>query len=242
MSDQHVGTGAAGSGPVRLFLVDDQELVRAGFRMVLDAQPDMTVVGEAADGLAGVEGVAATRPDVVLMDIRMPRMDGVEATRRITEAHAPDGGRAARRSAETVAVLVLTTFDHDDVLYGALRAGASGYLLKHSAPANLLDAVRTVADGGSWIDPSVAGKVIATLRAMSPTDDRGRPSLEYLSPREVEVLRLMADAPTNAELAEILFVSEATVKTHISRLLMKTGSHDRAQLVALAYRSGLVRP
>lgn len=227
---------------IRVVVADDQREVRDGLSMMLAVEPDIEVVGTARDGRQAVELAEREHPDVVVMDIRMPGMDGVEATRRITEAHAPDGGRAPRTSAETVAVLVLTTFDHDDVLYGALRAGASGYLLKHSAPANLLDAVRTVADGGSWIDPSVAGKVIATLRAMSPTDDRGRPSLEYLSPREVEVLRLMADAPTNAELAEILFVSEATVKTHISRLLMKTGSHDRAQLVALAYRSGLVRP
>ena len=226
---------------IRVVVADDQPEVREGMSMMLAAEADIEVVGTARDGAEAVVMARRERPDVVLMDIRMPRTDGVEATRQITE-HQVDDGAGRGGPQETVAVLVLTTFDHDDVLYGALRAGASGYLLKHSAPSDLVHAVRTVAEGGSWIDPSVAGKVIATLRAMSPTDDRGRPTLEYLSPREVEVLRLMADAPTNAELAEMLFLSEATVKTHISRLLMKTGSHDRAQLVALAYRSGLVRP
>lgn len=229
---------------IRVVIADDQPEVREGMSMMLAAEADIEVVATARDGAEAVMLARREHPDVVLMDIRMPRTDGVEATRQITghQVPAPHGDTEGRGGQETVAVLVLTTFDHDDVLYGALRAGASGYLLKHSAPSDLVHAVHTVADGGSWIDPSVAGKVIATLRAMSPTDDRGRPTLEYLSPREVEVLRLMADAPTNAELAEMLFVSEATVKTHISRLLMKTGSHDRAQLVALAYRSGLVRP
>ena len=139
-------------------------------------------------------------------------------------------------------MLVLTTVDHDDALYGALRAGASGYMLKQAAPTSLAEAVRTVADGGSWIDPGVAGKVIATLRETAPVDASGRPSLEMLSKRELEVLTLLADGPTNTQLAEQLFLSESTVKTHISRLLMKTGSHDRAQLVSLAFRSGLVKP
>ncbi|MGD8199138.1 response regulator [Ornithinimicrobium sp. W1679] len=228
---------------IRVVVADDQAAVRGGLSMMLTAEPDVQVVGTAEDGVQAVAMAEREHPDVVVMDIRMPGIDGVEATRRITEGHAAhEPGRRGGRCSETVAVLVLTTFDHDDVLYGALKAGASGYLLKQSAPSTLVDAVRVVADGGSWIDPSVAGKVIATLRASTPVDGRGRPTLENLSPREVEVLRLMADAPTNAELAEMLFVSEATVKTHISRLLMKTGSHDRAQLVALAYRSGLVRP
>lgn len=230
---------------IRVVVADDQREVREGLTMMLAAEPDIEVVGTAEDGLQAVATARREHPDVVVMDIRMPGIDGVEATRRITDGQAAgrDGEPpGTARDAETVAVLALTTFDHDDVLYGALGAGASGYLLMHSAPTRLVDAVRVVADGGSWLDPSIAGTVIATLRAIAPKDDRGRPTLENLSPREIEVLRLMGEAPTNAELAATLFVTEATVKTHISRLLMKTGLHDRAQLVALAYRSGLVRP
>lgn len=219
---------------LRVVIADDQREVRQGMAMLLGAEPDIEVIGQAEDGAQACAMVARDHPDVVVMDIRMPGVDGIEATRRITADRAdPD---------VVTAVLVLTTFDHDDALYGALRAGASGYMLKHAAPTSLADAVRRVADGEAWIDPSVAGKVIATLRQTVPVDASGRPTLEMLSKREVEVLRLMGDGPTNAELASALFVSEATVKTHISRLLMKTGSHDRAQLVALAYKSGLVRP
>ena len=192
------------------------------------------MVGEASDGREAIAKVHQLDPDVVCMDVQMPGMDGIEATRRITaDREDPDA---------ITTVLVLTTFDQDELLHGALRAGASGYMLKHAAPGGLAEAVRTVADGGSWIDPSVAGKVIDTLRQTTPVDATGRPSLDMLSKRELEVLRLMRDAPTNPQLAAMLFVSESTVKTHISRLLMKTGSHDRAQLVALAFRSGLVRP
>lgn len=219
---------------LRVVIADDQREVRQGMAMLLGAEPDIEVIGQAEDGAQACAMVARDHPDVVVMDIRMPGVDGIEATRRISADRAdPD---------VVTAVLVLTTFDHDDALYGALRAGASGYMLKHAAPTSLADAVRRVADGEAWIDPSVAGKVIATLRQTVPVDASGRPTLEMLSKREVEVLRLMGDGPTNAELASALFVSEATVKTHISRLLMKTGSHDRAQLVALAYKSGLVRP
>lgn len=218
---------------LRVLVADDQPEVREGICMLLDAEDDLTCMGCAEDGAHAVAMTARERPDVVVMDIRMPGVDGIEATRRIAaDRDDPDA---------VTAVLVLTTFDDDDLLYGALRAGASGYMLKHAAPAGLADAVREVAAGGSWIDPSVAGKVIDTLRETTPRDASGRPRLDMLSKREVEVLRLMGDAPTNTDLAEILFVSESTVKTHISRLLMKTGSHDRAQLVALAYKSGLVR-
>lgn len=220
---------------IRVVIADDQRDVREGMRMLLGAEPDIECVGLAQDGAQAVSVTMREHPDVVVMDIRMPGVDGIEATRRITR------DTEAETQAGT-AVLVLTTFDHDDVLYGALRAGASGYMLKQAAPTSLADAVRRVAAGGSWIDPGVAGKVIATLRDTLPVDAQGKPSLDMLSRRELEVLRLMGDAPTNAELAAQLFVSESTVKTHISRLLMKTGSHDRAQLVALAYRSGLVQP
>lgn len=219
---------------ITVVIADDQQAVREGMAMLLDAEPDISVVGLAENGVEAVALAMRERPSVVVMDIRMPAVDGIEATRRILssceEAHC-----------ET-AILVLTTFDHDDALYGALRAGASGYMLKHAAPSGLSAAVRKVADGGAWIDPSVAPKVIDTLRETAPLDPDGRPSLEMLSKRELEVLRLLADGPTNAQLASMLFVSESTVKTHISRLLMKTGSHDRAQLVSLAFRSGLVKP
>ncbi|QFG69788.1 response regulator transcription factor [Ornithinimicrobium pratense] len=219
---------------IRVVIADDQKAVLDGMTMLLSAEPDIDVVAQAEDGGQAVAMAHEHHPDVVVMDIRMPSMDGIEATRRITaDQDDPDA---------VTTVLVLTTFDQDDLLYGALRAGASGYMLKHAAPAGLAEAVRTIADGGSWIDHSVAGKVINTLRQTTPIDATGRPNLDMLSKRELEVLRLMRDAPTNPQLAERLFVSESTVKTHISRLLMKTGSHDRAQLVALAYRSGLVKP
>ena len=219
--------------PVRVVIADDQRDVSEGLAMMLGAEPDMDVVAVVENGVQAVAVTERDRPDVVLMDVRMPGMDGIEATRRITQRDDAD---------HLTTVLVLTTFDHDDALYGALRAGASGYMLKQAAPTDLVRAVRRIARGGSWIDPSVAGKVIDTLRSTLPVDRQGRPSLDSLSPREVEVLRLMGDGPSNTELAARLFVSEATVKTHISRLLMKTGSRDRAQLVAVAYRSGLVRP
>ncbi|MFK5646096.1 response regulator [Ornithinimicrobium sp. LYQ121] len=237
-------TPTPGDNEIRVVIADDQTHVRDGLAMMVDAEPDMTVVATVANGVEAVAVTHRDRPDVVLMDIRMPGMDGIEATRRITDHqhdHNHDGNHNHNHDHLTT-VLVLTTFDHDDALYGALRAGASGYMLKHAAPTDLVRAVRRIANGGSWIDPNVAGKVIDTLRATLPLDHRGRPSLDNLSPREVEVLRLMGDGPSNTELATRLFVSEATVKTHISRLLMKTGSRDRAQLVAVAYRSGLVRP
>jgi DNA-binding NarL/FixJ family response regulator len=219
---------------IRVLIADDQREVREGLAMMLAAETDIDVVGLAEDGVQAVALAAREEPDVVVMDFRMPGVDGVEATRRIT---------ADRDDADVVtAVLVLTTFDHDNALYGALRAGASGFMLKQSAPAHLAEVVRLIAAGDSWIDPSVAGKVISRLRETAPVDRSGRPSLDMLTRREVEVLRLLADAPSNTELAQALFVSESTVKTHISRMLMKTGSHERAQLVALAFRSGLVRP
>lgn len=220
---------------IRVVVADDQQEVRDGLAMMISAESDMHLLGLAADGAEAVDLARRDRPDVIVMDVRMPGVDGIEATRRITEDHQDDPD-------SVTAVLVITTFDNDEALYGALQAGASGYMLKQAAPSGLAEAVRAVADGGAWIDPMVAPKVIDRLRAKTPVDSAGRPTLENLSRREIEVLKLMADAPTNTDLARILFVSESTVKTHISRLLMKTGSHDRAQLVALAYRSGLVRP
>lgn len=220
---------------IRIVIADDQREVREGMSMLLSPVPDIECVALVEDGAQAIACAARERPDVVVMDIRMPGIDGIEATRRITQDRPDDPDRVT-------AVLVLTTFDHDDLLHGALRAGASGYMLKHAAPTDLAGAIRKIAAGESWIDPSVAGQVIEALRASAPLDDSGRPSLTMLSKREVEVLRHMGDGPTNTDLAQRLFVSESTIKTHISRLLMKTGSHDRAQLVALAYRSGLVRP
>lgn len=219
---------------LRVVVADDQREVRDGLAMMLTAEPDISLVGLAEDGVQAVAMAQRERPHVVVMDVRMPGIDGIEATRRITaDRDDPDA---------ITAVLVITTFDHDETLYGALRAGASGFMLKHAAPAVLAEAVRAVGEGGAWIDSSVAPKVVDRLRATAPVDATGRPTLENLSRREIEVLRHMGSAPTNSELAARLFVSESTIKTHISRLLMKTGSHDRAQLVALAYRSGLVRP
>ncbi|OLT41865.1 DNA-binding response regulator [Serinicoccus sp. CNJ-927] len=219
---------------ITVVIADDQQEVREGLEMLLGVHGDIEVVGLAADGDEAVALTEQTSPDVVVMDIRMPGTDGIEATRRIVQ-ECPEQGAVTT-------VLMLTTFDHDDALYGALRAGASGYMLKDAAPSRLPDAIRQVAAGESWIDPSVAGKVIETLRDTAPRDAQGLPDLDLLSPRELEVLKLMGDAPSNTDLARQLYVSEATIKTHISRLLMKTGSSERAQLVALAYKTGLVQP
>jgi DNA-binding NarL/FixJ family response regulator len=229
-----------GDGPVRLFLVDDQELVRAGFRMVLDAQADMTVVGEAGDGLSALDGIAATRPDVVLMDIRMPRLDGVGATRRLLgEGGAPD-----------VKVLVLTTFDLDEYVYAALRAGASGFLLKDAGPAELLTAIRAVHAGDAAMAPSTTRRLLE--RFMPELPDPGREAaaaadrraatarLAPLTAREREVLEAVGRGLTNTEIADELFLAEATVKTHIGRVLSKLGLRDRVHMVITAYETGLV--
>lgn len=221
--------------PIRVLLADDQPMVRQGIMMLLSAEPDIEVVGQAEDGAEAVRLVTELRPDLVLMDVRMPGMDGIEATRQLIAERPDDPDQLAK-------VLVLTTFDEDAALYGTLRAGASGYMLKHAAPSELVSAVRRVAGGDAWIDPGVAPKVLGTLREMASDNPEGRPSLEMLTPRELDVLRELADGATNADLSRRMVLSEATIKTHISRMLMKTGCHDRAQLVALAYRSGLVTP
>ena len=221
------------SEPIRVVLVDDQQMVRAGFRMVIDSQPDLTVVGEAGDGAAAVELLARTAADVVLMDIRMPGLDGIEATRRITAR--PEAPR----------IVVLTTFDLDEYVVAAIGAGASGFLLKDAAPEDMLAAVRTVHAGDSVIAASSTRRLLQhvapMLRDPAPTPAVDTPTLQDLTPREREVLIQMALGATNTEIAARLFVSEATVKTHVGRVLAKTGSRDRVQVVVLAFRTGLVQ-
>jgi DNA-binding NarL/FixJ family response regulator len=218
---------------IRVLIVDDQPLMRTGFRMILEAEPDIEVVGEGGDGQQGVELAGHVRPDVVLMDIRMPRMDGIEATRRLA-------GRDAR---DPVRVLILTTFDLDELVLGALRAGASGFLLKDAPPEDMVDAVRVVAQGDALIAPSVTRRLLDRFASKLPDPDRGPPSsLEVLTARELEVLGLVARGMSNAEIAEALVVSETTVKTHVGRILSKLDLRDRVQAVVLAYETGVVQP
>jgi DNA-binding NarL/FixJ family response regulator len=215
---------------IRVMVVDDQALVRTGFRMILDAEPDIDVVGEAEDGLAAVELAERANPDVILMDIRMPRLDGVEATARITAR--PDPPR----------VLILTTFDLDEYVFAALRAGASGFLLKDTPAEELAAAVRTVAGGDALLAPSVTKRVIEEFAAATPAAPVPTEGLDQLTEREHEVLVHMAKGRSNAEIAEALYLGETTVKTHVGRVLMKLQLRDRVQAVVLAYESGLVRP
>jgi DNA-binding NarL/FixJ family response regulator len=219
---------------IRLLLVDDQSLLRLGFRLVLESHPGLEVVGEAADGEQGVAMAAALRPDVVLMDVRMPVLDGVGATRRIVESGSP-----AR-------VLVLTTFDLDEYVYAALRAGASGFLLKDAPPQDLVAGIRAVASGDSVVAPSVTRRLITTFADLlpEPGTDRpaGDPRLERLTEREREVLVEVARGRSNAEIAESLRLGETTVKTHVGRILAKLGLRDRVQVVVFAYEAGVVRP
>ena len=212
---------------IRVLVVDDQELVRTGFRMILDAEDDIDVVGEAGDGLEAVEAARRLRPDVVLMDIRMPNLDGLEATRRLSD--------------ETK-IIILTTFDLDEYVYDALRAGASGFLLKDTPADDLADAVRVVAGGDALIAPSITRRLIDEFAAR-PEPNRAPPAgMATLTDRELEVLRLMARGLSNAEIAEELYVSETTVKTHVGRVLMKLQLRDRVQAVVLAYETGLIQP
>jgi DNA-binding NarL/FixJ family response regulator len=215
---------------IRIILVDDQELVRTGFRMVLDAQPDMTVVGEAADGLEAVQAAGAHQADVMIMDARMPRLDGVAATRQI------------RQAGDLPRVLMLTTFDLDEYAFAALKAGASGFLLKDVPPDELLFAIRAVHSGDAVVAPSTTRRLIDRFAPMLPADAAaGAPDLGELTERERQVLILVAQGLSNAELAKQLFVSEATVKTHVGRILAKLGLRDRVQAVVYAYENGLVR-
>ncbi|WP_233150178.1 response regulator transcription factor [Kineosporia sp. A_224] len=234
MSEQGTGEqGTSGEGTggrrIRILLVDDQALVRAGFRMVIDSQPDLEVVGEAADGLAGVQAVQRLAPDLVVMDVRMPVLDGIEATRRIVAL--PDAPR----------VVVLTTFDLDEHALAAIRAGASGFLLKDAPPEEMLAALRTVHAGDAVIAPSTTRRLLEHL-APHGCDPAALQSVEHLTEREREVLVAMARGWSNSEIATRLFVAEGTVKTHVGRILAKLDARDRVQAVIVAYDAGLVRP
>ncbi len=217
---------------IRVVLADDQALVRAGFRMLLDSADDIEVVGEAKDGEQAMALVAEVKPDVALMDIRMPGVDGLEATRRIAANPALAGTR----------VLVLTTFESDEYVYEALRAGASGFLVKDTEPAELIQAVRIIARGDSLLSPSITRRLIADIAARAAVPDRAPVELGELTGREREVMALVAAGLTNDEIGARLFLSPLTTKTHVSRTMSKLGARDRAQLVVLAYESGLVTP
>ncbi|MEO8907903.1 MAG: response regulator transcription factor [Microbacteriaceae bacterium] len=229
---------------IRILVVDDQELVRAGFRVILESEPGMTVVGEAVDGADAVDRALQLRPDVICMDVQMPGVDGLEATRRITA-----------NSKVSAAVLILTTFDRDDYLFAALAAGASGFLLKNSSPERMIEAVRILAGGDALLSPDVTRRVIERFTRLTPaapaspvaradaataTDPPG--AVDSLTARETEVLGLLARGRSNAEIASELYLGEATVKTHVSRVLMKLGLRDRIQAVVYAYENGIVRP
>jgi DNA-binding NarL/FixJ family response regulator len=226
-----------GGGVISVLLVDDQPLLRRGFRMILEAEDGLTVAGEAGDGAEAVALAAQLRPDVVLMDIRMPGTDGIAATRRITAAEP------------SVRVLVLTTFDLDEYAFGALQAGASGFLLKDVRPHELVAAVRTVASGDAVVSPRVTRRLLEEYAAQLPVNAGGigpspdrYPQLATLTEREREVFEVVAQGLSNTEIASTLFVSETTVKSHVGRILAKLGLRDRVQIVVLAYESGLVKP
>jgi DNA-binding NarL/FixJ family response regulator len=214
---------------IRILIADDQELVRTGFRVVLDAEPDLEVVGEAEDGHAAIEAAQTLRPDVLLMDIRMPNLDGIEATRRIAATDGPPH------------ILILTTFDLDDYVYEALRAGASGFLLKDARADELRHAVRTVASGDALLSPTITRRLIEHYTRRPPATPHPTP-LAQLTPRELDVLRLLARGLSNTDIAHQLVVGDATVKTHVARIFAKLDLHDRAQAVVLAYETGLVQP
>ena len=217
---------------IRVVLADDQALVRAGFRMLLEVEPDIEVVGEADDGARAVELVQALRPDVVLMDVRMPGVDGLAALRAIGQE--PDLG--------AVKVLVLTTFELDEYVFEAVRLGASGFLVKHTQPADLVRAVREVAAGEALLSPSVTRRLIEAFAARPVRPDLVPPTMSVLTTREREVVALVAQGLTNDEIASELVLSPATARTHVSRAMVKLHARDRAQLVVFAYQSGLVRP
>ena len=221
---------------VRVLLVDDQQLVRTGFRMILADEEGIEVVGEAGDGKDALVEAAQLKPDVIVMDIRMPNMDGVEATRRIAQTVNGNGDHGPR-------IVILTTFDADEYVVEALRAGASGFLLKDVAPADFVNAIRIIASGEALISPSVTRRLLDRFARLSvPADETHAERLRELTEREREVLKLVAHGLSNREIAEKLVLAEPTVKTHVSHLLIKLGLRDRAQLVVLAYELGIVRP
>jgi DNA-binding NarL/FixJ family response regulator len=214
---------------IRLLIADDQALVRAGFRMILDAEPDLEIVAEAADGVEALEAADRYTIDVALMDIRMPNLDGIEATRRLV-ARSP-----------TTHVLILTTFDLNEYVYEALRAGAAGFLLKDAPPEQLVDAIRVVASGEALLAPTITRRVIEEFVRRPPPAAGPPPEVDSLTARELEVLRLIARGRSNAEIAKELFLGETTVKTHVARILQKLQLRDRVQAVVLAYETGLVQ-
>jgi DNA-binding NarL/FixJ family response regulator len=216
---------------IGVLIADDQALARSGFRMVLEAEEDIEVVGEAANGRQAIDGTHRLKPDVVLMDVRMPELDGIAATREI----ASEGEQAAR-------VLILTTFDLDEYVYDALAAGASGFLLKDAQPEELIAGIRVVASGEALLAPSVTRRLIEDFSRARPGRMESPPGIDELTPREREVWGLLAQGLSNAEIAERLIVGETTVKTHVARVLMKLGLRDRVQAVVLAYESGIVTP
>jgi len=227
----HRSDGPAGRA-IKVLLADDQALVRAGFKVLLDVEDDITVVGEAADGAEAVALARATRPDVVLMDIRMPVLDGLQATRQL----------AAMAGLERVRVLILTTYDTDAYVFEALQAGASGFLLKDSGPAELLHAIRVVAAGEALLAPRITRRLIAQFTAARTAHQASEDRLAELTQREREVLALVGRGLSNQEIAAELTVSKATARTHVSRAMVKLGARDRAQLVVVAYQTGLVSP
>jgi DNA-binding NarL/FixJ family response regulator len=221
---------------IRVVVVDDQPLVRAGIVMLINAEDDITVVAEAADGAEALTQIRSQRPDVVLMDVRMPGTDGVAATRAVVNE-----GLTAQ-SGQPIGVIILTTYHIDEAVYAALRAGASGFLLKDAAPAEIVHAIRSVVAGEAWLDPAVARRLIDEFAARPEPHTPTPAEMAQLTPREREVLSLMARGLSNADVAVELFISEATVKTHLARVMMKLGVREKAQAVAAAYQTGLVHP
>lgn len=221
---------------IRVVVVDDQPLVRAGIVMLVNAEEDIRVVAEATDGQEALTQIRAERPDVVLMDVRMPGTDGVAATHAVVEEGLTS------QSGQPVGIIILTTYHIDEAVYAALRAGASGFLLKDAAPAEIVNAIRSVVAGEAWLDPAVARRLIDEFAARPEPHTPTPAEMEQLTPREREVLSLMARGLSNADVAVELFISEATVKTHLARIMMKLGVREKAQAVAAAYQTGLVQP
>jgi DNA-binding NarL/FixJ family response regulator len=228
----NAATSPPGSAPIKVLLVDDEGLVRSGFKVLLDLEDDITVVGEATNGVEAVEQARATRPDVVLMDIRMPKLDGIQATRRIDKTPG----------LEKIRVLILTTYDTDAYVFEALQAGASGFLLKDSGPAELLHAIRVVAAGDALLAPRITRRLIAQFTAQRTAARDGENRLVVLTEREREVLALVGQGLSNDEIGAELYLSPATARTHVSHAMVKLGARDRAQLVVIAYQTGLVSP